>query len=156
MRADRVLTHVPDIAAALREMSRVVKPRGRIVVSEPDMPGCWLSSRHPEISARVIQAIAASCAQPYAARDLYHAFLDAGFEDVELRLHSAAVGDAAVAENILNFQATLKRLLETGGLTPEDAAAWGAELEERRRLGRFLGGITIFVVAGTNPGAVAK
>jgi ubiquinone/menaquinone biosynthesis C-methylase UbiE len=156
VRADRVLTHVPNIAAALREMSRVVKPGGRIVVSEPDMPGSWLSSHNPEISARVLHAIALSCTQPYAARDLYHAFLDAGFEDVELRLHSAAIGDAAPAENIMNFHAALKRMLETGALKPEEAALWGAEFEERRRTGRFLGGITIFVAAGTNPGTAAK
>lgn len=152
VRADRVLTHVPDIAAALREMGRVVKPGGRIVVSEPDMPGCWLSSDHPEISAKIFQTIAASCAKPYAARDLYHAFLDAGFENVELRLHSAAISDPGTADNILNFQATLKNMLEIGSIKPEEAALWSAEFEERRRTERFLGGITIFVVAGTNPG----
>ncbi len=152
VRVDRVLTHVPDIADALKELGRVVKPGGRIVVSEPDMPGCWLSGAHPEISARIFQAIATSCAQPYAARNLYHAFLDAGFEDVELKLHAAAIADPGPAENILNFGATIQGMLAAGTLKPEEAAAWGAAFEERRRLGRFLGGMTIFIASGTKPG----
>jgi len=43
-------------------------------------------------------------------------------------------------------------MLEIGSIKPEEAALWSAEFEERRRTERFLGGITIFVVAGTNPG----
>lgn len=156
VRLDRVLTHVPDIPAVFAELRRIVKPGGRIVISEPDMPGVWQSSRHPQLSAKIFRAIADSCAQPYAARDLYHAFSDAGLIEVELHLHSAAIADPSAAETTLNFEATIKSMLAVGSLTTEQSALWINEFEEQRRRARFLGGITVFVVSGINPGTDAQ
>jgi ubiquinone/menaquinone biosynthesis C-methylase UbiE len=156
VRLDRVLTHVSDILAVFAELRRIVRPGGRIVISEPDMPGIWQSSRHPQLSAKIFRAIANSCAQPYAARNLYPAFSDTGLIEVELHLHSAAVADPSTAETILNFEATIEVMLAAGSLTTEESALWINEFEEQRRQARFLGGITIFVVAGTNPGIDAQ
>jgi ubiquinone/menaquinone biosynthesis C-methylase UbiE len=156
VRLDRVLTHVPNIPAVFLELRRIVKPGGRIVISEPDMPGVWRSSRYPQISGKIFRAIADSCAQPYAARDLYHAFSDAGLTQVELHLHSAAVADPSAAETVLNFEATVHAMLAAGSLTSEESVLWINEFEEQRRRARFLGGITVFVVAGTNPGTDAQ
>jgi len=151
VRLDRVLTHVPDIPTVFTELRRIVKRGGRIVISEPDMHGVWQSSRHPKISSKIFGAIADSCTQPYAARNLYHAFTDAGLIEVELHLHSAAMADPSAAETILNFEATIREMLAAGSLTIEESALWIKEFEEQRRRARFIGGITVFVVAGTNP-----
>lgn len=154
IRADRVLTHVPDTAAALREMIRVVKPGGRVVVSEPDMLGCWVNNAHYATSTRILQAIAHSCASPFAARELYHSFQDAGLGEVRLLLRSVALTDPQSADNILRFGAAIETMIEKGKLGAEDARMWLADFEERRQTGRFLGGATIFIVAGVKP--VAK
>lgn len=152
VRADRVLTHVPDIAAALREMLRVVKPGGRVVVSEPDMLGCWMNNAHHAISGRILQAIAHSCAQPFAARDLYYSFQDAGLTNVRLVLRSVALTDPASADNILKFGAAMEAMIARGKLSTEEAGLWQEEFEERQRTGRFLAGATIFIVVGLKPG----
>jgi len=151
IRADRVLTHVPDMAGALREMIRVVKPGGRVVVSEPDMLGCWMNNAHYAISTRILQAIAHSCAQPFAARDLYHAFREAGLTDVRLILRPVALTDPQSADNILKFGAAVEAMIARGDLTREEAGLWQGEFEERRRAGRFLAGATIFIVVGLKP-----
>lgn len=148
VRADRVLTHVPDTAAALREMIRVVKPGGRVVVSEPDMLGCWVNNTHHATSARILQAIAHSCEQPFAARELYHLFQDAGLIDVRLLLRPVALTDPQAADNILRFGAAIGAMVEKGRLSAEEAQLWLADFEERRRTGRFLGGATIFIAVG--------
>jgi ubiquinone/menaquinone biosynthesis C-methylase UbiE len=148
IRADRVLTHVPDAAGALREMVRVVKPGGRVVVSEPDMLGCWVNNAHHATSARILQAIAHSCAYPFAARELYHHFQDAGLVDVRLILRSVALTDPQSADNILKFGSAIEALVDKGGLDADEARLWLADFEQRRRTGRFLGGATIFIVAG--------
>lgn len=151
VRLDRVLTHVPDIPTVFAELRRIVKPGGRIVISEPDMHGVWQSSRHPQISAKIFGAIADSCTQPYAARDLYHAFTDAGLIEVELHLHAAAMADPSAADIILNFEATIREMLAASSLTIEESTLWIEEFEEQKKRARFIGGITVFVVASTNP-----
>ena len=152
IRADRVLTHVPDPAAAVKEMIRVLKPGGRIVVSEPDMLGCWATNRHHAITDRILRAIAMSCKQPFAARDLYHLFLDAGIVDAKLAVRSLAIADPAPVENILRFGAAVEAMLKEGQLTPEEAQLWFSDFDERRNRGRFLAGVTMFIVAGHKPG----
>jgi hypothetical protein len=42
-------------------------------------------------------------------------------------------------------------MIERGKLSREEAGLWLADFEERRRTGRFLGGATIFIVAGVRP-----
>jgi ubiquinone/menaquinone biosynthesis C-methylase UbiE len=151
IRADRVLTHVPDTDAALREMVRVVKPGGRVVVSEPDMPGCWVTNKHHGVSMRVLQVIAESCVQPYLARELYHGFLDAGLTDVTLLLRPLVVYEPEAAANILKFDGAMRSMIGEGQLDPAEAQDWLADFEERRRSGRFMAGVTIFIAAGTKP-----
>lgn len=151
VRGDRVLTHVADVAAALKEMVRVLKPDGRLVISEPDMRGCWVASDHHAITDRVMQAIAASCRQPSIGRDLYHHFLDAGLDDVSLALRSVAIADPSAVERILKFRATVDTLVDEGALTEQDAELWLGEIEQRGRSNRFLAGVTIFIVDGRKP-----
>ncbi len=151
IRADRVLTHVPDTSGALREMVRVVKPGGRVVVSEPDMPGCWVTNRHHAISDRILKAIAESCVHPYVARDMYHDFRDAGLTDVRLILRSLALVDPEPVENILKFGAAIETMIAAGDLSADEAALWLSEFEERRQGKRFLAGVTIFIVSGVKP-----
>jgi ubiquinone/menaquinone biosynthesis C-methylase UbiE len=151
VRADRVLTHVPDPAAAIAEMVRVLKPGGRIVVSEPDMLGSWVTNRHREISERILRAIAMSCRQPFVARDLYHLFLDAGIAGVELALRPLAIAESEPVENTLKLGAAVEAMVKDGRLNAKEASLWSSDLEERSRRGRFLAGLTIFIVAGSKP-----
>jgi ubiquinone/menaquinone biosynthesis C-methylase UbiE len=156
VRADRVLTHLADPCAALREMVRIVRPGGRIVVSEPDMPGCWVTNRYNEISARIMRVIAASCVNPYVARDLYHHFQDSGLEDVGLMLRSLVLTDPEPVQNILKFDVAMRAMIANGEMTSEEADRWLADFVQRRDRHRFLAGVTIFIVSGTKPETVSK
>jgi ubiquinone/menaquinone biosynthesis C-methylase UbiE len=152
VRADRVLTHVPDPAAAIKEMVRVLKPGGRIVISEPDMRGCWVTNRHRDISDRIMRTIAMSCRQPFIAQDLYHFFLDAGIAGVQLALRPVAIAEPEPVETILRFGATIEAMIRDGLLDTDEARLWLLDLDERRSRGRFLAGVTIFIVAGRKLG----
>jgi len=149
VRADRVLTHVQEPAAVVREMARVLKPGGRIVISEPDMLGCWVTNRHREISDRIMREIAMSCRQPYIARDLYHCFLEAGISDVQLSLRPVAIADPEPVDNILGFRQTMDAMIQNGNLKIEEANLWFADFNDRRNRGYFLAGVTIFIVSGS-------
>ncbi|GJE54314.1 MULTISPECIES: methyltransferase domain-containing protein [Methylobacterium] len=149
VRADRVLIHVPDATQTLAEMVRATKPGGRVVVSEPDMPGCWMSSSDPELAQRVVHEIAQTCTSPFLARDLVALFKDAGLVDVTLTVSPVTAFEPGIVGKILDFAGIVRRLVESGAVTKEKATEWVAELEERGRTGRFVGGMSIMTVAGT-------
>jgi SAM-dependent methyltransferase len=151
LRADRVLLHVPDPAAAVREAVRVVRPGGRIVISEPDMASVWTATRLPEVGEAILRAVALSVAHPLVARDLVDLFLEAGLEHLHLELRPLVINDPEPGERILNFSAVAERLVAEGRLSADAAQQWLAELAERKRTGRFLGGMTIFIVAASKP-----
>jgi ubiquinone/menaquinone biosynthesis C-methylase UbiE len=151
IRADRVLIHVPSPSATLKEMMRVTKPGGRIVVSEPDMPGCWIASDDHPTTNRIMQAIANSCVTPYLARDLWTMFRDAGLQDVSLTVQPLVAFDPESVGKILDFKGVVAGMVAKNLLHKEEAEIWISEFVERGRLDRFVAGVSIMIVAGTNP-----
>lgn len=149
IRCDRVLIHVPDAAKSLAEMVRVTKPGGRVVVSEPDMPGCWVASNDYVLTDRVMREIAHSCATPYLPRSLYTMFKDAGLQDVTLAVRSAVAFNPQSVAKILDFQGVVRAMLARGEVQQDDVQRWAEDLEQRGRIGRFAAGVGIMIAAGT-------
>lgn len=151
IRADRVLVHVPDPQRALEELVRVVRPGGRVVISEPDMPGCWVASDDYATTDQVMQQIARSCVSPYLARDLLAMFRTAGLQDVSLVVRTVTVFDAASVGKILDFESVVKGMLARGLLAPDQAQRWMEDFVRRDREGRFAAGVNIMIASGAKP-----
>jgi ubiquinone/menaquinone biosynthesis C-methylase UbiE len=149
IRADRVLIHVAGPEKVLQEMVRVTRSGGRVVVSEPDMPGCWLASSDYAFTGRIMQSIAESCVNPYLARDLYAMFRDAGLSDITFRMRSVTAFDPQSVNKVLDFKSVIAGMHARQIFSDEDVVRWVAEFEERGRTGRFVAGLPVMIVAGT-------
>lgn len=149
IRADRVLIHVPDPLQTLREMIRVTKPGGRIVISEPDMPGCWVASDHYDIADRIMGQIARSCAHPYFARDLYAAFKDAGLQDISFQIWPVTAFDPASVARILDLEGVVRGMYSKGLLTENEVNAVTADLMSRGHDGRFVASVSVMIAGAT-------
>jgi ubiquinone/menaquinone biosynthesis C-methylase UbiE len=151
IRADRVLIHVPDPTATLDEMIRVTRPGGRIVVSEPDMPGFWVASDDYATTELIVRAIASSCVTPFLPRDLWALFCDGGLTDVSYMVQAITSFDLSVAAKVLDFNAVLKLMVHNGLLDQARATTWSNDLQTRGRTGRFVAGMNIMVASATKP-----
>jgi ubiquinone/menaquinone biosynthesis C-methylase UbiE len=149
IRADRVLIHVPDPRRTLQEMIRVTKHGGRIVISEPDMPGCWVASDHYDIADRIMGQIAKSCAHPYFARDLYAAFKDAGLQDISFQIWPVTAFDLASVARILDLEGVVRGMYSKGLLTQKEVNDVTEDLMSRGREGRFVASVSVMIAGAT-------
>ncbi len=76
--AAQVYSYVPDVAAALAEAARVLRPGGRLAVLETDWDLCTYESAEPPLTRRVLDARARQFAHPHLPRQLHRLLLVAG------------------------------------------------------------------------------
>jgi len=151
IRADRVLIHVPDAQAVLDEMVRVLKPGGRLVVSEPDMSGCWVSTSHPAASAAIARAIAGSCLHPFLPRDIGVMLRDMKLEEVEHDAVALVSSDFETINHACQFGLVVEGVKKAGLMPAEEMDAWWTEQQQRVRDGRFCAGLSVMTASATKP-----
>ncbi|WP_320784008.1 methyltransferase domain-containing protein [Streptomyces sp. CRN 30] len=148
-RAERVIEHVPDPAAAVAEMVRVVKPGGQILITDPDH-GLWAPdlSDH-RLTRTVMNWWSDHVPNPWAARRLRGLLTAAGAADVTVRLQPVVLTSLAAAHSLTWIGKAAAVAGAQGVVDAAAARAWGEELLRRDAEGTFLMFGTFVVVTGT-------
>jgi len=151
-RADRVLHHLEDPGRALSELARVVRPGGRVVVSEPDFDTYVIDHSDRPLTRRILTAFASGAARNGGlGRHLFALFGRHGFIDIRVEPVPIILTDISLAQDIMWIRATLERMQSTGELSATEGSRWLANLEEADRAGRFFAAAFGFTVAGRKP-----
>jgi 2-polyprenyl-3-methyl-5-hydroxy-6-metoxy-1,4-benzoquinol methylase len=148
----RVLQHLDDPGLAVREMARVLKPGGRLVVSEPDWDAFVLDSDDVSIALAVRAALGAVVRQPDVGRRLRRFAASAGLEPVEFTgVVPMSWSTLEAAIQVLDLRARLDEAISAGTVRPEAALSWWQGLERDDRDGVFTMAVVVFRLIAQKP-----
>lgn len=153
VRADRVLLFVPDAARAVQEMARVVRPGGRVVVTETDFGAGVVDASDPATTHTVLAELSAQFPHPWIGRQLRALFQTAGLVEVEVGLQSVVGMNLAEWDRRYGIQDLLHAAVAGGRLSAARSDAWWDDLVLRDAGGRFLASSTFFTVSACRPRA---
>jgi SAM-dependent methyltransferase len=149
----QVFEYVKDCAAAIREMHRVLKPRGRALVVATDWDGVVWHSSDRERMRRMLTAWEPHCADPRLPRTLVAQLREGGFEIADARgyaIINTRLGDDTYSQNVMELMANFVRRRET--LDEAEVEDWRADLKALNDQGRYFFSTTRFMVLATKKG----
>jgi arsenite methyltransferase len=148
----QVQEYIGDVAAALAELYRVLRPEGRALVYDIDWATLSIHSEDEARTERVLHAWDEHLAHPSLPRTLAPRLRAAGFEDVRASGHSfvtLALDPETYGGAMVPFIGEF--VPGRRGVGEEEARAWVAEQRELGDRGEFYFAITQFCFTARKP-----
>ena len=149
VRADRVLQHTKDPSVVLREMARVTRPAGKIVVFEPDWETFTLWPGERGVTRKISNFWCDHIPDGWAGRSLYTGFSAAGLADVEVTSVSLVLTSLPLARRIFDLETTATLAVRAGIVSSSQAESWAEAHARADAAGHFFSSLTFYLVTGT-------
>ncbi|MEN8259558.1 MAG: methyltransferase domain-containing protein [Pseudomonadota bacterium] len=148
-RAERLFMHLPDADRVLVEIIRVLKPGGRIVVTETDWASVSCDSDETDTERKLARFRAEQIlSNGYSGRRLFGQFRAQRLTDINVEIFPLHTTDMDLFR-FLTLQSTVdQQALAAGAITEETLNAWRVGLEQRKQDDSFFGSVNIIMVAG--------
>ena len=145
-RADRVFHHLLDPEKALAEMVRVMRPGGRVVVSDTDYDTLVVEAPDIDLTRRILAHHTERMECGRVGRRLPGLFLGAGLASIDVSPYAAVA--TGYDEDVLKLRDKADRAAAAGVIDPADASRWIESLVDADRAGRFVCAQIVLTVSG--------
>jgi SAM-dependent methyltransferase len=126
----QVLLYVPDVAAALMEIARVLRPGGRLAIIETDWGGVVMHSSHPELTDRIYRAWDQAVPSPRLPARLGRLMKDAGFTPVETTPIPLLNTDySSPGFSVTSIDWLRRNAVRQDAITEQESELWRQDLE---------------------------
>ena len=153
VRAERLFQHLRDPESGLRELVRVTRSGGRVMVVDPDhgQNGIALDDAcHARVFEAAMRALRRMITNPKSGTRMKPMFVRAGLLSVENRVSALELTYPDFVR-LLALQQALDSALDAREVTLEQSRGFLAELGDRHSNGTFFGCLIEHRVAGTKP-----
>ncbi len=151
-RADRLFQHLERPGDALREMVRVTRAGGHVVVADVDWETLIVDVPENKATTRaVLNTHCDSIANGWSGRGLARLFAQAGLVDIQVVPLTGVITDFPLADSVFSLSESAQEAVRTGRITEDARSAWVAALHQAAQEGHFLSAITSFQVGGRVP-----
>ncbi len=148
-RAERLLMHVEgEPEAMVHEMTRVLRPQGRLVGFELDWDTLAIDGADQQLSRRIVRSYSDGVPNGCVGRTLPRLLRDAGLVDVATIPHAIEIPFDFFGWVLSGH---LDAAIAAGSFTPEELIGWWDAIDAAYARGRFFAAILGFVVAGSKP-----
>jgi SAM-dependent methyltransferase len=150
--ADRTFQHLEHPAAALRELTRVMKPAATIVVVDPDYGTQAMEFPDRRLADLVFSFRAHSLLRNGTlAHQMPQRFVDVGLEHVRIEEHRLVVRDPASLDGVLGLRSWARTAAERGKMTLDEAGRWESLYDQVVAEDAFCWFVSFFISSGRKP-----
>lgn len=152
-RSDKTFQHLADPKAALKELVRVTKPGGLIILADPDHDSLIIDTPYAEVNQRFTRFRSDHMAQGGIAHQLYGMLKELGLLDVKVVPMTIVYTNYEEKKITSPYLEEIWLAQEQGVVTKEEAEKWAAYLCQAIERGRFLCLQIYVITTATKPKA---
>ena len=153
-RVDKTFQHLFDPKAAIRELIRVTKHGGKIIIADPDHDSLIIDTPYSDVNHRFIRFRSDHMPQGGIAHQLYGICKELGLIDVHVEPLTHVYTDYAEKKITSPYLEEIWVAHQHGAVTREEAEEWSRYLQESITNNRFMCLQTYIITTAVKPGNI--